>query len=166
MNLNSKNPRVEDKGLPCGRPISIFPIKKKQDESKKLKKWQLELKAYLDENGLKYSEQRWKIAKLILEKRGHFTAQEIVQSVIIAHPGIGAATVYRNLKMLCEAKILKETLIDANGVIIFLDCNDIFEFHDTNIESLQQEVTDRLKFTEVRHRHILYAKCQYQKVIK
>ncbi|NQW44302.1 MAG: transcriptional repressor [Deltaproteobacteria bacterium] len=179
MNLNSKNPRVEDKGLPCGRPISIFPIKKKQDESKKLKKWQLELKAYLDENGLKYSEQRWKIAKLILEKRGHFTAQEIVQSVIIAHPGIGAATVYRNLKMLCEAKILKETLIDANGVIIFepyeelhhdhivcLDCNEIFEFHDTKIESLQQEVTDRLKFTEVRHRHILYAKCQYQKVTK
>jgi Fur family transcriptional regulator, ferric uptake regulator len=164
-----------EKFLPCGRKIVSSQFSDRESERKKLEKWQFELKSYLEKNGLKYSEQRWKIAKLILEKRGHFNAQEIVREVVGAYPGIGPATVYRNLKVLCEAKILKETLVDVEGVIIYepyeehhhdhlvcLDCNEIFEFHHANIEALQQEVANQMKFKEVRHRHVIYARCQFK----
>lgn len=161
--------------LPCGRPAPFFPMADKDQEERKFAKWQLELKNYLEKNGLKYSGQRWKIAKLILERRGHFSAQEIVQEVLKVHPGIGPATVYRNLKVLCDARILRETLVDADGVVVYeaydelhhdhivcLDCNEIFEFHEARIENLQEEIAEKLRFSEVRHRHIVYARCHYK----
>lgn len=167
---------MKDKVLPCGRIISVERGETPKNEAVKFDRWHLQLKSYLEKSGLKYSEQRWKIAKLILERRGHFNAQEIVQEVLKEHPGIGAATVYRNLKVLSDAKILKETLIDAQGVVIYepfedlhhdhivcLDCNEIFEFHDPKIEALQQEVAAEMKFREVRHRHVIYAHCQLKK---
>ena len=179
MGLSKTTTKSKEKCLPCGRPIVVSKEGDPRNEVSKFDKWHSQLKVYLEKNGLKYSEQRWKIAKLILERRGHFNAQEIVQEVIKAHPGIGPATVYRNLKVLCEARILKETLIDAQGIVIYeafeelhhdhivcLDCNEIFEFHDPKIESLQQEVAGEMKFKEVRHRHIIYADCQYKKVNK
>ncbi len=179
MTTLKKSEVTKEKKLPCGRAVGGGSPKEKHEDPKRFEIWHAELKLYLENNGLKYSEQRWKIAKTILERRGHFNAQEIVQEVLKAHPGIGPATVYRNLKLLCEARILKETLVDAQGVVIFetyqelhhdhivcLDCNEIFEFHDSNIESLQETVTKEMMFTEVRHRHIIYAKCQYKKIKK
>ena len=161
-----------NRNLKCGRPAPFFPVLEEQ----KFAKWHLQLKQYLLAQKLKYSEQRWKIARLILEKRGHFSAQEIVKEVLDTYPGIGAATVYRNIKVLCDARILKETLVDAEGVIVYesyeeehhdhivcLDCNEIFEFHDPNIESLQDKIAAKLKFNQVRHRHIIYVRCQFNK---
>lgn len=158
--------------LPCGRNAPVFPVL----ESARFEKWQTDLKAYFKKSGLKYSEQRWKIAKLILERRGHFHTQEIVQEVTKAHPGLGAATVYRNLKTLCDAKILKETLVDAQGRVVYesydeahhdhivcLDCNEIFEFHSSEIEARQEAVASALSFKEVRHRHIIYAHCELKR---
>jgi Fur family transcriptional regulator, ferric uptake regulator len=158
--------------LPCGRLAPVFPIL----ESDRFEKWHADLKTYFKKTGLKYSEQRWKIAKLILERRGHFHTQEIVQEVTRAHPGLGAATVYRNLKILCDAKILKETLVDAAGRAVYesydeahhdhivcLDCNEIFEFHNPVIESQQEAVAKSMEFKEVRHRHIIYAHCELKK---
>lgn len=139
---------------------------------RKLDRWHDQLRAYLEKEGLKYSDQRWKIAKFILTSTGHFNAQDIVREVVKAYPGIGAATVYRNIKVLCDAQILRETLVDAGGRVIYepydeghhdhivcLDCGEIFEFHDPKIEAQQEAVTEALGFTEVRHRHVLFARC-------
>ncbi len=127
-------------------------------------------------HGLKFSEQRWKIAQLILSTKGHFNIQKIVLDVTKAHPEIGPATVYRNIKVLCDAHILKETLVDPTGRVIYevfddahhdhivcLDCGEIFEFHDPNIESSQEAVTSALRFEEVSHRHVIYAHCLYKR---
>ena len=93
-----------------------------------------------------------------------------------AYPGIGAATVYRSIKVLCDAKILRETLVDADGRVVYevfdedhhdhivcLDCGAIFEFHDSLIESRQERVAGELAFAPVRHRHVIYARCEYKK---
>jgi Fur family ferric uptake transcriptional regulator len=174
--MQKKSESSKEKKLPCGRLLTVTLDKQKQDDSKKFEIWRGQLKNYLEQNQLKYSEQRWKIAKLILGTKGHFNTQEIVQEVMKAHPGIGPATVYRNLKLLCDARILKETLVDAQGVAIYeaydefhhdhivcLDCNEIFEFHHSKIEALQAGVANEMMFTEVRHKHVIYAKCQYKK---
>jgi Fur family transcriptional regulator, ferric uptake regulator len=140
----------------------------------KLEEWHKQLRDFLSAEGLKYSEQRWKIAELILSTGGHLDAQGVVDRVKNRHPAIGAATVYRNLKVLCDARILKESLNDANGRVIYelfedehhdhiicVDCGEIFEFHSDKIESLQSTVVRGMNFKEVRHRHVVYAKCSF-----
>jgi Fur family ferric uptake transcriptional regulator len=159
------------RNLPCGRPTAEQPG---APAPAKLEQWHQQLRAYLTSENLKYSEQRWKIAELILSMGGHADAQGIVDRVRRKHPDIGAATVYRNLKVLCDAKILKESLNDANGRmmyelfedahhdhIICVDCGEIFEFHNDKIESLQNSVVREMQFDEVRHRHVIYAKCSF-----
>ena len=161
------------KALPCGRPA---PQASPPVSDEKLERWRTRLKAHLGGHSLKFSEQRWKIAKLILGTKEHFSAQEIVREVLKAYPDIGSATVYRNIKVLCDARILKETLVDADGRVVYevfdeehhdhivcLDCGQIFEFHDEKIEERQEKVTESLHFEEIRHRHVIYAKCQYKK---
>ena len=159
--------------LPCGRPAAAHagvPTAPKMEE------WHQQLRGYLASEGLKYSEQRWKIAEEILSTGGHLDAQGVVDRVKSRHPDIGAATVYRNLKVLCDAQILKESLNDANGRVIYelfedehhdhiicVDCGEIFEFHNDKIESLQSGVVRGMQFSEVRHRHVIYAKCSFNK---
>ena len=163
---------MKQKLLPCGRPLPFFPTQ----EEGQFEKWHKQLRTYLEANKLKYSEQRWKIAELILEKRGHHSAQEIVREVTAKHTDIGPATVYRDLQLLCDAKLLRETLVDAEGKVVYeayeeahhdhivcLDCNEIFEFHDEKMEQQQERVTKGLEFREVRHRHIIYARCEKMK---
>ena len=158
--------------LPCGRP-AVEQLG--APTAQKLEEWHTQLRDYLASQGLKYSEQRWKIAELILSTGGHLDAQAVVDRVKHKHPDIGAATVYRNLKVLCDARILKESLNDANGRMIYelfedehhdhiicLDCGEIFEFHSDKIESAQSSVVKGMRFSEVRHRHVVYAKCEFK----
>jgi Fur family ferric uptake transcriptional regulator len=169
--LKTTSSSKRTRSLPCGRPAAEQPG---IPVAARLKEWHQQLRDYLTSGGLKYSEQRWKIAELILTMGGHLDAQGIVDRVKGKHPDIGAATVYRNLKVLCDAKILKESLNDANGRmmyelfeedhhdhIICTDCGEIFEFHNDKIESLQNTVVRGMQFKEVRHRHVIYAKCSF-----
>lgn len=158
--------------LPCGRPRSMArPI----PSSVQLDAWKRQLKDFLTREGLKFTEQRWKIAALILSSEGHLDAQNLVEQVRKKHQGIGAATVYRSIKVLCSAGILKESLTDADGKVFYeldaeghhdhivcVNCGEIFEFFDPKIESLQKTVTQDLGFEEIRHRHVIYAECNYR----
>lgn len=161
-----------EKTLPCGR---IRKTVVATPSPKQFEVWQKLLRNYLVTQGLKYTEQRWKIAELILSTGGHLDAQALVEQVKKKHVGIGAATVYRSIKVLCDASILKESLVDANGRVVYeifgeehhdhiicMDCNEIFEFHDLKIESLQSAVVEKLNFKEVRHRHVVYAHCLHK----
>jgi Fur family ferric uptake transcriptional regulator len=161
--------------LPCGR--APFTHGHARVDRAQLEALHKKLRDYLAAEGLKYSEQRWKIAELILSSDGHLDAQSVVDRVKAKHPDIGAATVYRNLKVLCDARILKESLTDpATGRVIYelyegehhdhivcTDCGEIFEFHSDKIEVLQSAVAREMDFVEVRHRHVIYAKCAYRK---
>lgn len=134
------------------------------------------LEAHLSKEGLKHSEQRLKIMRFVLMLPGHFRVQEVARQIQETSPGLGAATVYRNVKTLVDAGILRETLVDEEGQTVYellddehhdhivcLDCHRIFEFHDEKIEELQGEIAERMKFTEAQHRHVVYARCQYLK---
>jgi Fur family ferric uptake transcriptional regulator len=133
------------------------------------------LDAYLKSKNLNQSKQRDLIAEVILAHGGHQTAQEMVRRVQAQHASIGAATVYRTVHVLEEAGLLRKTLTDAAGIVLYeasvqesddhhdhivcLDCGAIFEFHEPRIEKAQAEVLARNGFTESRHEHILFAHC-------
>ncbi len=166
------------KRLPCGRPAPGLPGDVRESAAaiaERLQRSRARLVDYLTAHGLKFSEQRWTIALRIFEARRHLSAGDIVREVQREDPGIGAATVYRNIKVLCEAKLLRETLVDADGRVVYevfddehhdhivcLDCGAIFEFHDDAIEERQAKMARDRHFAEVRHRHVIYARCEYR----
>ncbi len=158
--------------LPCGRKAP--PASDGRLSEEKLLVWKAQLKGFLGRSGLRYTDQRWKIAELLLTAGGHLTAQELIDKVRQAHPDIGPATVYRNLKVLCDANILKESLTDSEGRIIYelydeahhdhivcMDCGQIFEFHNDRIEEEQGKLARKLRFRQVRHRHVIYGRCEF-----
>lgn len=167
---SSDRSHSEKKRLPCGRAIDVEkPIKNTELE----RRWNLQLRDFLTEQGLKYTEQRWKIAQLILSHPGHVSAQEIIDRVRNQYPEIGVATIYRNIKVLCDAEILKESLVTESGTVVYekyaedhhdhmvcIDCGEIFEFHDPQIESQQNKVASGMGFKAVSHKHVIYAHCE------
>jgi len=165
---------MKDKNsLPCGRPIPNAPP---PHAAKKLDQRKFKLKSHLSSEKLKYTDQRWAIAKVILKSGGHLDAQEIVSIVKKSQPSIGAATVYRNIKVLCDAGLLELThqTIDGRDVyelpdedhhdhILCVDCGEVFEFNNSKIESLQVKVAKENSFKLTDHRHVIHASCDFLK---
>jgi Fur family ferric uptake transcriptional regulator len=128
------------------------------------------LARYLDEHHLKHTKQRDAIVEHFLEATGHVTGEELYEGVRKHHPSIGFTTVYRTLKLLCEAGIASEQHFD-DGItryeikhehhdhLVCLRCGRIIEFECSMIEAAQDEIADRYAFRVLRHRHELYGHC-------
>lgn len=166
----TKRTDTKAKVLPCGRVQAQSPAAPAGSSSI----WD-KLEKHVSSQSLNKSESRNKIVDVISSQTTHFTALELVKRVQQNHPSIGAATIYRNLPVLVEAGILRESLSDESGQAIYevedegehhdhivcLDCNAILEFHEEKIEALQDKVLIKLGFKQARHRHVVYAHCDY-----
>ncbi len=157
--------------LPCGREQP-----KKQESDAKIGSdhpLRARVRQALREQGLKKSGARDRVIETILAGPHHFNSREMVERVQASHPGVGAATVYRTIAFLVQAKVLHESLMDEGRQKVFelsseehhdhivcLDCGALFEFHDAAIETLQHAVSEKLGFREVRHRHVIHAHCE------
>ena len=169
----------KDRTLPCGRLRPEEEAWTAAQKSALLAGWASRLESYLTEKKLKRSEQRLQILEVFLDAGGHLSAQDLVQEVARRFPGIGAATVYRSLKVLCDAQVLRETFADARGRAIFevsslgtdsedshhdhmicRDCGAVFEFHSEEIEALQGALLKKQGFREDGHRHVVYVRCE------
>ena len=129
------------------------------------------LARYLEENNLKYTKQRESVLEAFLEATGHITSEEIYQRVRKKHPNIGYTTVYRTMKLLCEAGLADERHFD-DGVtryeiehhhhdhLVCVRCGKIEEFECQMIETAQDEIAERYGFRILRHRHELYGHCK------
>ncbi len=161
--------------LPCGRPA---PRKNEsaQETTAFLKKAVGQLNHYCQEKKLNRSEAREKILETIIREARHFTALELLARLQKRHPEIGKATMYRNLPVLVQSGILQEGPHDPNGQVLYelsddhhhdhivcLDCRRIFEFHDSEIEKRQDQITQGLRFPPHDHRHVIFAACDYLK---
>jgi Fur family ferric uptake transcriptional regulator len=131
---------------------------------------QRSLSQYLEEHKLKRTKQREAILAAFLEATGHITSEEIHSRVRADHPNIGYTTVYRTMKLLCDAGLANEQRFD-DGVtryeieqehhdhLVCLRCGKIIEFECAMIEKTQVEIADRYQFRVLRHRHELYGHC-------
>jgi Fur family ferric uptake transcriptional regulator len=129
------------------------------------------LARYLEEHSLKHTKQRDAILDVFLDATGHITSEEIYQRVQDAHPSIGYTTVYRTMKLLCDAGLANERRFD-DGVtryeiahehhdhLVCVRCGKIIEFECRMIESTQNEIAARYSFQVLRHRHELYGHCE------
>ena len=128
------------------------------------------LASYLEDHNLKHTKQREAILDVFLEVKGHITAEALFNSVRELHPNIGFTTVYRTMKLLCDAGLAIERHFD-DGVaryeidhehhdhLVCTRCGKIVEFECKMIEQAQDEISKRYGFRLLRHRHELYGHC-------
>ena len=127
---------------------------------------------FMSRKGLNTTSQRRVIAEAFFELPGHHSLEEFYQYILGRDPGIGQTTVYRTLKLLCDAGLATEIHF-SDGItryevarpdshhdhIVCLSCGKIVEICDQRIEKLQRELAEKHGFSLNGHVHNLYGLC-------
>lgn len=120
------------------------------------------------EKGLKMTEQRRVIARVISESHDHPDVELLYQRAAAVDPRISIATVYRTVKLFEEAGITQrhdfgdgraryeETSNEHHDHLIDLKSGRVIEFSNQEIELLQKEIAKKLGYKLVDHRLELY----------
>ena len=129
--------------------------------------------AFMKHKGMNTTNQRRAIAETFFNLKGHHSLEEFYQIILKKDPSIGQTTVYRTLKLLCEAGFATEIHFSdditryevANPTshhdhLICLECGRIVEICDQRIEKWQKEIAAEYGFTLSGHLHNLYGTCQ------
>ena len=118
--------------------------------------------------GVKLTDQRKIIAKVMSESSDHPNVDELYNRVSKIDPKISIATVYRTVKLFEEAGILTkhdfkggkaryEALSESHhDHLIDIKSGDIIEFVDEEIEKLQKKVAEKYGYNLVDHKLELY----------
>ena len=114
--------------------------------------------------------QRRIIARVLSDASDHPDAEEVHRRVSDIEPGISLSTVYRTIRLFEDAGILERHDFgegrarfeqaggDHHDHLIDLDTGDVIEFHDPEIEALQEKIAERLGYELVGHRLELFAR--------
>ena len=127
---------------------------------------------HIAQNGLNITRQRMKIADIFLDMPGHSTLDQAYAAVSAVDPSIGQATVYRTLKLLCDAGLVREMHFSnakaryepVHGTVhhdhLLCDrCGKLTEFIDPEIEERQIRVAEDHGFLLTGHTQLLIGIC-------
>ena len=118
--------------------------------------------------GLRLTDQRKLIAKVMSESEDHPDVDELHRRVNKLDTKISIATVYRTVKLFEEAGILakhdfkgtkatyEQATQEHHDHLIDINTGEIIEFVDEDIEKLQKKVAEKLGYQLVDHRLELY----------
>lgn len=120
------------------------------------------------ERGLKMTEQRRVIARVLSDAQDHPDVEQLYQRAVEIDPRISIATVYRTVKLFEEAGILErhdfgdgrsryeEATEEHHDHLIDMQSGEVVEFVNEEIERLQREIARKLGYRLVDHRLELY----------
>jgi Fur family ferric uptake transcriptional regulator len=120
------------------------------------------------EKGLKMTGQRRVIARVLGESNDHPDVEMVHRRAVRLDSKISIATVYRTVRLFEEHKILdrhdfrdgraryEEVSEHHHDHLINIDSGEIIEFENSEIESLQRAVAQKLGYRLVDHRLELY----------
>lgn len=118
--------------------------------------------------GLRLTEQRRTIARVIEEASDHPDVEELYARSTAIDPRISIATVYRTVKLFEEAGILdrlefgdgraryEDAERDHHDHLIDMNSGEVIEFCDPEIEALKEAIARRLGYRLKGHRLELY----------
>ena len=118
--------------------------------------------------GVKLTEQRKIIAKVMSESNDHPNVDELYNRVSKVDPKISIATVYRTVKLFEESGILAKHEFKGDKAryeelneghhdhLIDIKSGEIIEFVDEEIEKLQKKVAEKYGYELVDHKLELY----------
>ena len=128
----------------------------------------IDIEAICAEKGLRITEQRRIIAKVLGESEDHPDVEMLHERASAVDANISIATVYRTVRLFEEAGILErhefgdgrsryEAASDAHhDHLIDVESGDVVEFVDEELEELQKRIAEKLGFRLVDHRMELY----------
>jgi len=129
-------------------------------------------KKYLVKHEMRHTPQRDLILDIFLKHEEHITAEELYEIVKKKDSSIGQATVYRMLKLLCDADLAME--FDFGDCVtryehkfnhlhhdhlICRGCGKTVEVFDSAIEELQNNIAKRHGYELTDHKMYLYGFC-------
>jgi Fur family ferric uptake transcriptional regulator len=116
---------------------------------------------------------RMRVAEVFFGMEGHPGVEALAVEVQRRHPGIGQATVYRTMKLLCDSGLVVplefgegfaryEALApeEHHDHLVCEMCGGVVEFIVEEIEALQNAVTERHGFMPTHHRLEIYGLCR------
>ena len=121
------------------------------------------------QKGMRMTEQRRVIARILGEAQDHPDVEEVYRRASSIDPKISIATVYRTVRLFEDAGILsrldfgggraryEEVPEEHHDHLIDMKSGKVLEFHDDEIEALQERIARRLGYRLVGHRLELYA---------
>jgi Fur family transcriptional regulator, ferric uptake regulator len=123
--------------------------------------------------GLKVTLPRLKILEILEHSANrHLSAEEIYRKLLDSSEDIGLATVYRVLTQFEGAGLVARHHFE-NGMAVFeinqgthhdhivcMDCGQVEEFVDPEIEERQEAIAGRLGFSIEEHSLVLYGRCR------
>ncbi len=131
------------------------------------------LSSWIAEKGLKSTRQRDLIVDAFFSQSGHLSVDELLERVQALDANIGAATVYRTMKILTDASLASARHFDDGQTryeaaldrhhhdhLICTSCHTIVEFENERIEELQDQVAEQHGFAVTRHKLELYGLCR------
>ncbi|PZQ22661.1 MAG: transcriptional repressor [Sphingopyxis macrogoltabida] len=128
----------------------------------------IDLEALCHEKGLRITEQRRIIARVISDSEDHPDVETLYERASKIDSGISIATVYRTVRLFEEAGILDrhdfgdgrsryEAAPEAHhDHLIDVETGRVIEFVDPELEALQRVIAERLGYRLVDHRMELY----------
>ncbi|PHR72790.1 MAG: transcriptional repressor [Arcobacter sp.] len=133
-----------------------------------------QLKIIVKQKGLKYTEQREIVLRVLMSVEEHLTAEDVYNHIKSTYKdsNIGIATVYRALSFLEDVKLITSIAFGTEGKkyeanlkahhdhLICTACGKIIEFLDEEIEKRQDNIAKVNNFKITSHSMQLYGMCQ------
>ena len=122
-----------------------------------------------EDKGLKMTEQRRVIARVIAYAEDHPDVETVYRRATAVDPRISIATVYRSLKLFEDANVLVrhdfgegraryEETGDHHEHLIDIETGEVIEFMHQELEALKERVANELGYELVDHRLELYGR--------
>ena len=120
------------------------------------------------DKGMKMTEQRRVIARVLSDASDHPDVEEVHRRAASHDPGISIATVYRTVRLFEEANILErhdfgdgraryeQRPSQHHDHIVDIRSGKVIEFRSEEIEALQRRIADELGYELADHRLELY----------
>ncbi|MGI9134551.1 MAG: ferric iron uptake transcriptional regulator, partial [Rhodoferax sp.] len=126
----------------------------------------------LKSTGLKATIPRLKILEIFQRSDNrHLTAEDVFRLLLLERSDVGLATVYRVLTQFEQAGLLTRSHFESGKAVyelnegqhhdhlVCLDCGQVEEFYDAEIEKRQNQVAKAKGFAIADHALSLYATC-------
>lgn len=127
---------------------------------------------FLESRELRKTSERYVILEEIYSSAGHFDADSLFLKLKSKHQ-VSRATVYNTLDLLVECELVMKHQFGKNQAVyeksfgsrqhdhlICTDCQQVVEFCDPRIQTIQNTVEELLQFDVVSHSLVLHASCK------
>ena len=131
------------------------------------------LREHLRSRNLRVTPERLDVLEGVLDREGHFDAEELLAHLRSNDKGVSRATLYRTLDHLADAGLVHKHHFEEGHALfehvhgrshhdhmVCDRCGSVIEFVSEEIESLQEQICRQHGFRVLRHVHQLFGVCQ------